>query len=165
MMQPDPRAARSGTAVLDQREDGPSRATAFSAVGSWCAGRLEFLISASARTGVAGDAGTFDHPARDRRACGWEAADPAWGIWGIWGVAEAQAGVLPPDLEDRDSIELGCGTGYVSAWLARRGTRPVGLDNSAAQLATAPQLQDRFGLWFPLVHASAEHAPFADAHF
>jgi SAM-dependent methyltransferase len=93
---------------------------------------------------------------------GWEAADPAWGIWA---VAEAQAGVLPPDLEGRDSIELGCGTGYVSAWLARRGTRPVGLDNSAAQLATARQLQDRFGLWFPLVYASAEHAPFADAHF
>jgi SAM-dependent methyltransferase len=93
---------------------------------------------------------------------GWEVADPAWGIWA---VAEAQAGVLPPDLEGRDSIELGCGTGYVSAWLARRGTRPVGLDNSAAQLATARQLQDRFGLWFPLVHASAEQAPFADAHF
>jgi SAM-dependent methyltransferase len=91
---------------------------------------------------------------------GWEAADPAWGIWA---VAEAQAGVLSPDLEGRDSIELGCGTGYVSAWLARRGTRPVELDNSAAQLAR--QLPDRFGLWFPLVHASAEHAPFADAHF
>jgi 2-polyprenyl-3-methyl-5-hydroxy-6-metoxy-1,4-benzoquinol methylase len=32
---------------------------------------------------------------------------------------------------------VGCGTGYVSAWLARLGARPVGLDNSAAQLATA----------------------------
>jgi hypothetical protein len=37
--------------------------------------------------------------------------------------------------------------------------RPVGLDNSAAQLATAPQLQNRFGLRFPLIHASAEQAP------
>jgi len=68
------------------------------------------------------------------------AAEPAWGIWNI---AEAQAGVLPADLDGRDSIELGCGTGYVSAWLARRGARPVGLDNSAAQLATARQLQKR----------------------
>ena len=34
--------------------------------------------------------------------------------------------------------------------------RPVGLDNSAAQLATAAALRDRFGLWFPLIHASAE---------
>jgi ubiquinone/menaquinone biosynthesis C-methylase UbiE len=93
---------------------------------------------------------------------GWEVADPAWGIWA---VAEAQAGVLPPDLEGRDSIELGCGTGYVSAWLARRGARPVGLDNSAAQLATARRLQERFGLRFPLIHASAEQIPLADAAF
>src|SRR5438876_2030407 len=48
----------------------------------------------------------------------WSAAEPTWGIWGI---AEAQAGVLPPGLAGADSIELGCGTGYVSAWLARRG--------------------------------------------
>jgi SAM-dependent methyltransferase len=84
---------------------------------------------------------------------------------GYLGIAEAQAGVLPADLEGRDSIELGCGTGYVSAWLARRGARPAGLDNSAAQLATARQLQDRFGLRFPLIHASAEHPPFADGRF
>jgi SAM-dependent methyltransferase len=92
----------------------------------------------------------------------WAASEPTWGIWN---VAEAQAGVLPAELEGRDSIELGCGTGYVSAWLARRGARPVGLDNSPAQLATARQLQDRFGLRFPLIHASAEQAPFADASF
>ncbi|HEY6309735.1 MAG TPA: class I SAM-dependent methyltransferase [Streptosporangiaceae bacterium] len=92
----------------------------------------------------------------------WAASEPTWGIWN---VAEAQAGVLPAELAGRDSIELGCGTGYVSAWLARRGARPAGLDNSAAQLATARQLQDRFGLRFPLIHASAEQAPFADASF
>ncbi len=84
---------------------------------------------------------------------------------GIWAIPEAQARVLPADLSGRDSIELGCGTGYVSAWLARRGARPVGLDNSAAQLATARSLQDQFGLRFPLLHASAEQAPFADASF
>jgi SAM-dependent methyltransferase len=93
---------------------------------------------------------------------GWAQAAPAWGIWQ---VPEAQAGVLPADLASRDSIELGCGTGYVSAWLARRGARPVGLDNSAAQLATARQLQDRFGLRYPLIHASAEQVPLADASF
>jgi SAM-dependent methyltransferase len=92
----------------------------------------------------------------------WAAAEPSWGIWG---VPEGHAGVLPPDLDGADSIELGCGTGYVSAWLARRGARPVGLDNSAAQLATARALQDRFGLRFPLIHASAEQVPCADATF
>jgi hypothetical protein len=48
---------------------------------------------------------------------------------------------------------------YVPTWLARRGARTVGLDNSAAQLANARRLQDRFGLRFPLIHASAEQAP------
>ena len=107
----------------------------------------------------------WDRWARDYSGAGlrsWAAAEPSWGIWG---VREAQTGVLPPDLNGRDSIELGCGTGYVSAWLARRGSRPTGLDNSAAQLATARALQDRFGLRFPLIHASAEQAPFADASF
>jgi SAM-dependent methyltransferase len=92
----------------------------------------------------------------------WSSAEP---LWGIWGIPEADAGVLPADLAGRDCIELGCGTGYISAWLARRGARPIGLDNSAAQLATARALQDRFGLRFPLVHGSAEQAPFADATF
>jgi Methyltransferase domain len=34
-----------------------------------------------------------------------------------------------------------------------------------AQPATAATLQDQFGLRFPLVHASAEQIPFADASF
>ena len=50
----------------------------------------------------------------------WSAAEP---VWGIWGIPEAEAGVLPADLAGRDCVELGCGTGYVSAWLARRGAR------------------------------------------
>jgi SAM-dependent methyltransferase len=107
----------------------------------------------------------WDRRAADYAEAGlrnWEAALPSWGIWH---VPEEQLGVLPPDLAGRDSIELGCGTGYVSAWLARRGARPVGLDNSAAQLATARALQARFGLPFPLIHASAEQPPCADSSF
>jgi len=56
-------------------------------------------------------------------------------------------------------------TGYVSAWVARAGGRPVGLDNSAQQLATARQLQQEFDLHFPLLHANAEHVPLADESF
>ena len=56
--------------------------------------------------------------------------------WGIWDVPESQVGMLPEDLAGKDAIELGCGTAYVSAWLARRGARVVGIDNSEAQLAT-----------------------------
>ena len=32
------------------------------------------------------------------------------------------------DVADLDVVELGCGTAYFSAWLARRGARPVGVD-------------------------------------
>ena len=107
----------------------------------------------------------WDRWAPDYAAAGqrnWAAAEPTWGIWG---VPEAQVGVLPSGLAGLDTIELGCGTGYVSAWLARRGARPVGLDISPGQLATARELQQRFGLRFPLLHASAEQAPLADAAF
>jgi SAM-dependent methyltransferase len=92
----------------------------------------------------------------------WASKDP---YWGIFRVPEPQVDVLPADLTGRDTIELGCGTGYVSAWLARRGARPVGIDNSEAQLATARALQTEHGLSFPLHHGNAEATPFPDASF
>lgn len=92
----------------------------------------------------------------------WRAAEP---IWGIWEVPEAELGVLPADVTGLDTIELGCGTGYVSAWLARRGARPVGIDNSPEQLATARRLQAAHGLDFPLHLGNAEATPFPDASF
>jgi SAM-dependent methyltransferase len=84
--------------------------------------------------------------------------------WGIWEVAEKDVHLLP-DVEGLDVIELGCGTGYVSSWLARCGARPVGLDNSGRQLATAMKFQREFDVSFPLVHGDAERAPFGDASF
>ena len=91
----------------------------------------------------------------------WAAEEPHWGIWR---VPEAQLGVLP-NVAGKDVIELGCGTGYVSSWLARRGARVVGIDNSPAQLASARQFQEEFGLDFPLLHAIAEDLPFPDESF
>ena len=88
--------------------------------------------------------------------------DPTWGIW--W-VPEAELHVLPDDLEGLDAIELGCGTGYVSSWLARRGAKPVGLDNSSGQLRTARMLQEEFDLRFPLIHGDGERTPFLDGSF
>jgi SAM-dependent methyltransferase len=85
--------------------------------------------------------------------------------WGIWKVSETQLQLLPQDMSGLDTIELGCGTGYVSAWLARRGARPVGIDNSPAQLATARALQKEFGLEFPLHLGNAEATPFQSASF
>jgi SAM-dependent methyltransferase len=85
--------------------------------------------------------------------------------WGIWHIPETELQLLPDDLSGKDTIELGCGTGYVSAWLARRGARPVGIDNSPAQLETARMFQREFGLEFPLHLGNAEATPFDDASF
>jgi SAM-dependent methyltransferase len=91
----------------------------------------------------------------------WAEAEPSWGIFGI---PEAEVGLLP-DVDGRDVIELGCGTGYVSAWLARRGARPVGIDNSPKQLETAVRLQREHGIDFPLILGNAERVPYPDASF
>ncbi len=64
-----------------------------------------------------------------------------------------------------DVVELGCGTAYVSAWLARRGARPVGVDVTPAQLATARRCQEETGIVFPLVEASAEDVPLPSESF
>ena len=106
------------------------------------------------------DAGAeeFVEPGREN----WAGEEPSWGIWS---VPEREAGLLPDDLEGLDVVELGCGTAYVSAWLARRGARPVGIDLSWNQLASAATFQREFGLRFPLVHGDAERTPFRDASF
>jgi len=86
--------------------------------------------------------------------------------WGIWSVPERGVGALAGiELEGADVIELGCGTAYVSAWLARRGARPVGVDVTPAQLETARQLQLEHGLDFPLLEADAQAVPLPDASF
>jgi SAM-dependent methyltransferase len=84
--------------------------------------------------------------------------------WGIWGIPERELRLLP-EVNGLDAIELGCGTAYKSAWLARRGARVVGIDNSAGQLETARALQREHGLDFPLIHGNAEAVPLPDASF
>ena len=116
----------------------------------------------------------FDHVARNRAAWDvWSAeyegpGHRAWAqpepSWGIWGVPESDVGMLSI-VDGLDAIELGCGTAYVSAWLARGGARPVGIDNSSAQLHNARRFQEEFDLAFPLLQADAERLPFADASF
>jgi len=85
--------------------------------------------------------------------------------WGIFGVPEAQLRVLPDELAGKDVVELGCGTAYVSAWLARRGAHVTGIDNSEEQLKTARALQDEHDLHFPLIHGNAETTGLPEASF
>ena len=84
--------------------------------------------------------------------------------WGLFQVPERDLGVLG-DVAGLDVVELGCGTAYLSGWLARQGARPVGVDLTPAQLTTAARCQQRFGLVFPLIEADAGDVPLPDAGF
>jgi SAM-dependent methyltransferase len=53
----------------------------------------------------------------------------------------------------------------VSAWLARRGARPVGVDPTPGQLRIAREMQDEHGPRFPLVRAGGEQVPLRDGSF
>ncbi len=101
----------------------------------------------------------FERYARSR----WAAAVP---YWGMWCIPQSRLPVLPAGLADVVAVELGCGSGYVSAWLARRGARPVGVDVSARQLAVAHRLQGEFGLasrWSRLMPSGCRWVPAAPA--
>src|SRR5437764_15154388 len=84
--------------------------------------------------------------------------------WGVLHVPESEVGALP-NVAGKDVVELGCGTAYFSAWLARRGARPVGVDVTPAQLESARARQRQLGIEFPLLAASAEDVPLPDASF
>jgi SAM-dependent methyltransferase len=85
--------------------------------------------------------------------------------WGVFGVREEDLGSPLGDVDGLDVVELGCGTAYFSARLARLGARPVGVDPTPAQLATARRMQGETGIEFPLVEAAAERVPLPDASF
>ena len=110
------------------------------------------------REGWDGLAAEFVEPGR----LAWASPEPRWGIFRI---PESLARILPAELEGKDAVELGCGTAYVSSWLARRGARPVGIDVSSAQLSTARAFQMEFGVRFPLVQADAERVPIRSESF
>jgi SAM-dependent methyltransferase len=85
--------------------------------------------------------------------------------WGEFGVPESEVSALP-DVAGADVVEIGCGTAYISAWLARRGARTVvGLDPTPAQLATAQALGQEIGPPIPLVRAAGEHVPLRGGTF
>ena len=119
--------------------------------------------------------GLTDHAARNRAS--WNASADAYqsrsggqlaasgGLaWGVWQIAEAELGVLG-DVAGRDILELGCGAAQWSIALAHAGARPVALDLSERQLEHAARLMAEAGVDFPVVHASAEAVPLADASF
>jgi SAM-dependent methyltransferase len=96
-------------------------------------------------------------------------AERAWQpqdlTWGVFRVREDAIGSPLGDVSGLDVVELGCGTAYFSAQLAHRGARPVGVDPTPAQLATARRMMELTGVIFPLVEAPGERVPLPDASF
>jgi SAM-dependent methyltransferase len=85
--------------------------------------------------------------------------------WGVFGVPESELRVLG-DVGGLDVVELGCGTAFLSASLAKLGaTRVVGVDPTPAQLETARRLVAETGIPVELVEAAAESVPLPDASF
>lgn len=97
------------------------------------------------------------------------AAEAAWRAdaitWGIFRVGDEALGSPLGDVGGLDIVDLGCGTGYFSARLAKHGARPTGVDPTPAQLATARRMQALTGIEFPLVEAPAERVPLPSASF
>ena len=115
-----------------------------------------------------------DHVCENRRywdavADDWvKSGERAWGAeptWGNWQLPEAEVGMLPDDMSGLRAIELGCGTAYVSAWMARRGATVVGIDASPAQLVTARRLAEEHCVELDLRHGNAESVDEPDGSF
>ncbi len=92
----------------------------------------------------------------------WESCDPHWGIWSI---PESKLNLLPNDLKGKKCIEIGCGAGYVSSWMARRGGEVVGIDPTPNQLDTARQLEKEHQLQIEFIEGFGEKLPFPDSCF
>ena len=112
------------------------------------------------RNRAAWDLKAAEYEAPGRRA--WARTEPDWGIWGVPESELASCRTSPASMS---SSLTAAGRLYVSAWLARRGARPVGIDNSAVQLANARRFQAEYGIEFPLLHGNAETVPCPDASF
>ncbi|WGW14048.1 methyltransferase domain-containing protein [Saxibacter everestensis] len=90
-------------------------------------------------------------------------------VWCPEGLNEADVHLLG-DVRNRDVLEVGCGAGQCSRWLAEQGARAVGVDFSPGMLEQARRLQEEHPLSDgavppTLLEADARHLPFQDDSF
>jgi len=62
--------------------------------------------------------------------------------WGVFGIREEDLGSPLGDVRGLDVVELGCGTAYLSAILAKLGAKPVGVDPTPAHGQVVRRRQD-----------------------
>ena len=92
----------------------------------------------------------------------WQSPDP---VWGIWRWPNTDVPLLPVNLAGKMCLEVGCGTAYVSSWMARRGGNCFAIDPTPQQLATANRLRKEFPHQVNLFEAFGEALPFPDDTF
>ncbi len=70
-------------------------------------------------------------------------------------------------LKDRDVLDLGCGQGFFSRQMAKRGARVVGIDLAEKQIAHAlrHEAEEPLGIQYHVVSASQVAEHFADRRF
>jgi SAM-dependent methyltransferase len=106
------------------------------------------------------------------RPASWEAFEEAARTYEAWyatprgqRVAAAERSLLEwllaPFPREVRTLEVGCGTGAFTGWLAARGARVVGLDRAPAMLAALRRGRPRL----PVVLADAHQLPFHAAEF
>ncbi len=86
-------------------------------------------------------------------------------VWGTWNTPDAGMELLPEDMGGMAAVELGCGTGYVAGWMARRGGRVTAIDISAEQLATAREIAAEEGADITFIEGNAEETGLPDGAF
>jgi len=133
------------------------------------------MTNSHEQNSIAGDETLAEHVLEnrnhwDRVAPQWvDAAERSWAAtspsWGIWGIDESELNLLPASMAGMQAIELGCGTAYISAWMARRGATVTGVDNSQRQLDTARRLMMEYEQPLTLLHGNAEAIPLKDSSF
>jgi SAM-dependent methyltransferase len=85
-------------------------------------------------------------------------------VWCPEGLREADIGLLGA-VEGRSVLEVGCGSASCGRWLTAAGAHAVSLDISAGMLRHARAGNAEDGIDLPLVQASGDQLPFADASF
>ncbi|WP_410660004.1 class I SAM-dependent methyltransferase [Amycolatopsis sp. lyj-112] len=85
-------------------------------------------------------------------------------VWCPEGLREADVALLG-EVAGKRILEVGCGQAACSRWLAAQGADAVATDLSAGMLRHAREGNERTGVAVPLVQATAESLPLADASF
>jgi SAM-dependent methyltransferase len=85
-------------------------------------------------------------------------------VWSPEGLDEADAQLLG-EVAGRRVLEVGCGAGQCSRWLASRGAQVVGIDLSLRQLQHSRRIDAETSMAVPVVCATATALPLADESF